>query len=146
MEKILERTSTMSANTVLESQKLLKLALYLDAAVTGVNGLAYVALAGPINDLLGIPVGFQRWIGAFLLAYGIAVWLVAGRPSAGAVLTVITLNVVWVAASVAALVTGALDLTTPGTVWAVLQAVVVGGFAAAQYAGLRVQDAPRAAA
>lgn len=36
---------------------MLRTVLRLDAAVTGLNGLAYLALAGPLEDLLGLAPG-----------------------------------------------------------------------------------------
>lgn len=53
--------------------------LVLDAAVTGVNGLAYVLAAAPLESLLGVSADLLRPIGAFLVAYGVAVAIVAVR-------------------------------------------------------------------
>ncbi|MFF4411530.1 hypothetical protein ACFYY8_03315 [Streptosporangium sp. NPDC001559] len=118
---------------------LLRLALRLDAVVTGVNGLAYLLLADPINDLLGLAVPLQRGVGVFLLVYGVAVWLLAvpRTVNRGAVAAVVALNAVWAVASVAELALGGLGTTTLGAVWVVAQALVVGGFAALQYVALR---------
>ncbi|GAA2892031.1 hypothetical protein GCM10010517_56500 [Streptosporangium fragile] len=130
----------MTSNvTATDTRRLLRLALRLDALVTGANGLAYLALAGPINDLLGLPVGLQYGAGAFLAVYGVAVWLVARpeRISPAAAATVVALNVLWAVASVVELAVGGLGVTTLGAVWVVMQAATVGGFAALQYLGLR---------
>ncbi|WP_414720528.1 hypothetical protein [Streptomyces sp.] len=45
--------------------------LALDAAVTGVNGLAYLVLSGPLGRLLGVDTGLLAGLGAFLLLYGV---------------------------------------------------------------------------
>lgn len=68
---------------------LLRLALKLDAAVTGVNGVAYLAAAEPLEDLLGLPPDLLRPLGAFLVLFAAAVWFAATRPaiSGAAVLT-----------------------------------------------------------
>ncbi|MGY1709008.1 hypothetical protein ACI8AC_05805 [Geodermatophilus sp. SYSU D00758] len=116
---------------------LLRPALRLDAVVTGLNGAGYLLAAGPVGDLLGLPAGWLRGAGAFLLAYAVAVWLVADRPAAPAVRTVIAANALWAAAGLAVALTGAGSPTTAGTAWIVLQAAVVAAFAAAQAAGLR---------
>ncbi|MEV7005594.1 hypothetical protein [Streptosporangium sp. NPDC051022] len=134
-------TSITPASTpaTVETGRLLRLALRLDAVVTGGNGLVYLLFAGPINGLLGLPVPLQRGIGAFLAVYGVAVWLLA-RPAAvnrAAVLAIITVNVLWTVLSVAELALGGLQVTVAGAVWVVMQAVVVGGFAALQCLGLR---------
>ncbi|MET8863162.1 hypothetical protein ABZW11_09435 [Nonomuraea sp. NPDC004580] len=119
--------------------KFLRLTLAADAAVTGVNGLAYLAFAGPVAALLGPDAAALRGIGAFLLAYGAAVAVLATRRDISRTGTraVIALNVAWTLGSVAAVVTGALGFTTIGAVWAVAQALVVAVFAELQLTGLR---------
>lgn len=117
--------------------RFLRLALALDAVVTGVNGLVYLAFAGPVGDLLGPDAGLLRGIGVFLLVYGAAVGLLAARPGTGGVKAVIALNAIWTLASVAAVVFGLVEFTTLGAVWAIAQAVVVGAFAELQIIGLR---------
>ncbi|MFG2446286.1 hypothetical protein ACGFQG_25770 [Nocardia fluminea] len=120
-------------------ENLLRLSLRLDAVVTTANGLAYLALAQPLERLLGLDAGVGLAIGAFLTAYGLAVAIVGrstpvNRTAASAV---VVGNTAWVVASLVALSTGALGLTTVGAVWALMQSVTVGGFAALQYLGLR---------
>lgn len=119
----------------------LRTALRLDAVVTGANGAAYLAAAPLLTDLLGVPSGVLRGLDAFLLAYAAGVWLVGARPaiSAGATQVVVGANLLWAAGSVAAVLTGRFDLTPAGTVWVVLQAAVVAGFAALQLAALRTR-------
>ncbi|WP_086838719.1 hypothetical protein [Nocardia farcinica] len=119
--------------------RLLRLSLRTDALVTGVNGLAYLALSGPLESLLGLDRTVALGIGAFLTVYAIGVALVGlpARISQAAAGVVVAVNLAWVLAGLAAAITGVLDLTAIGTVWAVLQAVTVGGFAALQYLGLR---------
>lgn len=121
------------------SPELLRVALRLDAVVTGANGAAYL-LAGPwLADRLGVPTGALLGIGGFLLAYAAAVAAVAARrPVPGpAAEAVIAGNLLWAAASVAVVLAGPFDLTAVGTAWVPLQAAVVAGFAAVQAAGLR---------
>ncbi len=117
----------------------LRAALLLDAAVTGVNGLAYVVAAGALASLLGPSAEVLLGIGGFLLVYAIGVALVGNRrpvPRRGAG-AVVSANLLWVAASLAALVGDWLELTTVGTIWLLMQAVTVGGFAALQALTLR---------
>ncbi|WP_405148811.1 hypothetical protein OG589_12425 [Sphaerisporangium sp. NBC_01403] len=129
--------TTLTVTT--DHTRFLRIALTLDAAVTGVNGLVYLAATAPVSDLLGPGAGPLRGIGAFLLLYGAAVGVLARRKaiSAGAVKAVITLNFAWALGSVIAVVTGSAGFTTLGAVWAVLQAIVVGIFAELQIMGLR---------
>ncbi|MFI5503653.1 hypothetical protein ACIA5E_31730 [Nocardia asteroides] len=120
-------------------EPLLRLSLRLDAVVTTVNGLAYLALAQPLEGLLGLDSRASLAIGVFLTAYGVAV-AVVGRTSpvsrTGAAAVAIG-NAAWVVASLLALVTGVLGLTAVGAIWTVMQAGTVGAFAALQYRGLR---------
>ncbi|MQY09063.1 hypothetical protein ACRB68_71750 [Actinomadura sp. RB68] len=122
-----------------DGRRLLTTALRLDAVVTGVNGLAYLALAGPLHDLLGLGAATGRGIGAFLLVYAAAVWAVSlpGRVRRVAVSAIVEANALWAVLSVAAVATGWLSLNLAGGVWAVLQAAVVAGFGALQYVALR---------
>ena len=117
----------------------LGLALRLDAVVTGANGLAYLVAAGPLSDLLGLDASFLRGIGLFLLAFTAFLWRVSARtaPAAGAVLAVVAVNVAWVLGSLALAALGHGSPSTAGTVWAVLQAAVVGVFAELQILALR---------
>lgn len=108
--------------------------LQVDAVVTGLNGLTYIAAAEALDDVLGVPAGFLRGIGAFLTVFGLVAWAVAaaGRPHRVAVLTIAVANGAWVLASLVLVAAGWHDPTTGGTVWTLLQAATVGGFAAAQ--------------
>jgi len=108
--------------------------LALDAVVTGGNGLGYVFLAEPLESLLGVSGDLLRPVGAFLVVYGIAVAVVAGRANVSRAPTqaIIAANSLWAAVSLLALALGVLSLTLFGGLWIAAQAVVGGGFAAAQ--------------
>lgn len=129
---------TITAKIIAPQRSLLRAALTLDAGVTAANGAAYLALAGPLHDLLGLSEGLLRGAGAFLLVYAAAVALLAARPAParGPVLAVVSGNVAWALGSVVAAGAGLGDPTTAGAVWMVLQALVVAGFAAIGLAGL----------
>ena len=125
-------------------RSLLRVALKLDAVVSGANGVAYLVAAGPLGDLLGQSPALLRGVGAFLVAFAAGVWLVATReqvPRAG-VLAIAAGNAAWVALSLVAAVAGWGSPSTAGTVWIVLQAITVGAFAELQVLGLR-RAAPR---
>ncbi|MFW3171709.1 hypothetical protein [Geodermatophilus sp. CPCC 206100] len=127
----------MTTTTAPAPAGLLRLALRLDAVVTAANGAAYLLAAGPLADLLGLPAGWLRGVGVFLLGYAALVWLVGSRPAAPAVRAVVTANALWAAGSLAVVLAGLGSPSTVGAVWLVLQAAVVAGFATAQAAGLR---------
>ena len=119
---------------------LVRLALRLDAVVTGANGVAYLAAAGLLDGPLGVEASTLRPIGAFLIVYvAIAVALVSRpeRPSPAAVRVVIAANLIWAADSLIVLAAGWLDPSTGGAAWIALQALVVAGFAGLQAAALR---------
>ena len=65
------------------------------------------------------------------------IWFAATRLDAWAVTAVIVTNVYWVLLSAVVLATGAMPLTTAGTVFVVAQAAGVGLLAELQYVGLR---------
>jgi hypothetical protein len=68
----------------------------------------------------------------------VLVWRVATRPviSRPAVAAVIAANLVWAAGSVVVALLGVWSRSTAGTVWILLQAVVVAAFAGLQGYGL----------
>jgi hypothetical protein len=131
--------STTATVTSRATRPLLRLALELDAVVTGANGLAYVAAAGPIGDLLDMSPGLLRGIGAFLLVFAAGVLAVSRRDPipAGAVRAVVGLNALWAIGSLVAAIAGWGTPSTAGVVWIVIQAVVVAGFAELQLFALR---------
>jgi hypothetical protein len=127
---------------------LLRLALRLDAAASGVLGLAFAAAAPVLDGLLGIPAGWLVGLGAFLVAYaGGLVWLAARRViPAGLAWAVVAGNTVWVLHSVAVLLTDFFPLTGAGVAVVIAQAVAVVVLAELQFVGLRrATVAPRAA-
>ncbi|SOC53266.1 hypothetical protein SAMN05660748_4367 [Blastococcus aggregatus] len=128
-----------AASPLTRAGGLLRPALRLDAVVTGANGAGYLLAAPLLDGPLGLSPGLLRSVGAFLLAYAAAVWLVAARRriSGAAVEAVIGANALWAAGSVVAAVVGIGSLTGLGAGWLVLQAAVVAGFAAVQLVGLR---------
>ena len=132
-------TAGTAAHTHARPDGLLRLALRLDAVVTGLNGGAYLVAAPLLDDLLGLSTGLLRSVGVFLLVYAVVVWLIGtrARVSTPAAEVVVVLNVVWAAGSLVVVLTDALTPTTTGAVWLVLQAVVVAALAAVQVAGLR---------
>ena len=124
---------TMSALVRSLARPPLDAALKLDAVVTGAVGATYVVAAGPLNDLLGVAPGVWRGVGAFLLVFAVGVWF-ARRPAAG---VIVAANCLWVLGSILVAAAGWGSPTTAGTLWILLQAIVVAGFAELQIAALR---------
>ena len=115
--------------------------LTLDAMVTGVNGLAYLAASGPLGRFLGVDRDLLLALGAVLALYGAAVGLLAARarPAALPVRAVIETNLAWTVLSLLALALW-LSPTTAGAVWTVLQALTVAGFAVLQQLALKARQ------
>jgi hypothetical protein len=137
----MQTSDAASAAPVLSiTQRLtLPLVLALDALVTGLNGIAYLALSPILSDVLGIDAARLLAVGAFLTAFALVVLLVRRSLPAGAraVPALIATNVAWVVASVAVAITGWGDPTPVGTAWILLQAAVVAVFALLQWSALR---------
>ncbi|MFI0740746.1 hypothetical protein ACH4PU_22040 [Streptomyces sp. NPDC021100] len=121
------------------ADRFVRFAFLLDAVVTGANGIGYLALAGVLDSFLGFSTAVQYPVGAFLTVYAVGVLLLATRKTVNraAGLTVAALNAVWALGSLVVAAEGTLGATTAGTVWTVLQGLVVGGFAILQHVGLR---------
>ncbi|MBT2416650.1 hypothetical protein J7F01_35210 [Streptomyces sp. ISL-22] len=134
-------TSLAALARTSDPQTVLRRFLALDAVVTGANGLAYLVVSGPLGRLLGVDPGLLLGLGAFLTVFAAGVGLLASRarPAAFPVRAVIEANLVWAVLSLVALVMW-LSPTTAGAVWTVLQALTVAGFAALQYAALKVRQ------
>lgn len=117
----------------------LRAVMYADAAVTGANGVAYLIGAALPATLLGPASGVLAGLGIFLIAYAVVVAIIGSRRpmSTFAVRSTAIVNLAWVAASITVAATASMDLTGWGRVWAVLQALVVLGFAVLQIGGLR---------
>ena len=118
---------------------LLRGAFKVDAVASVASGLAYLVASGPLSDLLGLPSAFLLAVGAFSVAYGSYAWYLGSRPrvSPAAGRAIAIGNLGWAAASIAMVVFGWHDPTTTGSIWIVLQAVLVSGFADAQLLGAR---------
>lgn len=119
--------------------RLLRLALRLDAAASGALGVAGLAAAPLLSDLLGPPAAVLLGVGGFLVLYAAALVLLAARASIPrpAAWTVVAGNSAWVIGSVVAVVAGWENLTPLGVAVTLAQALAVAAFAALQWVGLR---------
>jgi hypothetical protein len=114
--------------------------LVADAVISGATGLLMVAGAGTLHALLGVPAALLTWAGLALFPFAAAVLYLARRealPREG-VLAVVAANALWVAGSLALLVTDLVVPTMLGTAFIAIQAFAVAAFAEMQYMGLRV--------
>jgi hypothetical protein len=117
----------------------LRYALLGDAVASGAMGLLALGGAGLLAASLGLPEMLLRMAGLILVPYAAAVAWLGTRPVAArwAVWAVIVANAMWVVDSAILLLTGWVSPTSLGTAFVILQAVVVAGFAEAQFIGIR---------
>lgn len=132
------RFETQPLSTATDGRSLIAKVWLLDAGVSGLNGVAYLAGATLLDGLLGPSVLTLRLLGVFLLAWaGVLAWIGTRDPvPTGLAREVVVGNLLWVGGSVA-VAFGLLSLTGIGLVWCLLQAVVVAAFAVEQYVVLR---------
>ncbi|WP_376095252.1 hypothetical protein ACE7GA_02715 [Roseomonas sp. CCTCC AB2023176] len=126
---------------------LLRRVLLLDAAACTGFGVLLLAAAGPLGDLMALPVGLLRGVGAVLLPFAAFVaWLgTQAEPSRRVVLGVIAFGALWVIESIALFALGWIAPNALGTAFVLGQAALVAGFAATEWAALRAPAALRAA-
>ncbi|WP_157254006.1 hypothetical protein [Nonomuraea typhae] len=132
-------TATATATATRADAKLLRFALRLDGAATAANGLLYLGAAAVFGGMFGLPAALLYPVGAFLAAFGAALLALAARPviSKAATGVFMAVNVLWVIASVEAVIAGWFPLSALGDGLVLAQAAAVAGFTALQYAGLR---------
>ena len=114
-------------------------ALLADGIVSGVTG-ALLTLSAPFTStLFGLPASLLTGAGIFCVAYGATLGWLSRAPSLSppVVRTIIVGNALWVAASVGLMLLGPPTMTTLGTAFVGLQALVVAVLAELQWTGLR---------
>lgn len=113
--------------------------LLVDALITGATGLLLLLGADFLATLLDLPIGLLRYAGLILLPFVAFVFYLAAREQVqrSAIWLVIGINILWVAASIALLLSGWATPNGLGIAFVIFQAVVVGVFAELQYVGLR---------
>jgi len=130
--------TAITAPTTGARDGLLRYAMRLDAVAVGIVGVPFVAAAGWLSSLTGVPVAVEYALGVFFLAYGVVVYWLAGldhvRP--GAIAT-ITMNALFTVGFVAAEVSGIWPLTGWGVALLLGGALYTAVIGAVQYIGLR---------
>ena len=130
---------------------LLRNALRANAGFSGLCGLSAALASGALASALGPPAAFVSFQGVSLLLFSAALVWLATRPSIrpGFALAVVVMDLLWVAGTAAPLLASG-QLTPLGIPVVGGLAVIVLGFAGAQYAGVRrvkqAGEAPVAAA
>jgi hypothetical protein len=131
-------TQALATDRRVGGSNLLRFALRLDAAVSGVFGVVLVVAAPLASEALGISTTALLAVGLVCLAYAAAlVRIQSRRLGPGAGWLVVALNIGWAVASVLLVVGGWLPLTGIGTAAVLAQAIVVGVLAELQFTGVR---------
>ncbi len=130
--------TAVNASTTGARDGLLRFAMRLDAVLVGIVGIPFVAAAGWLASLTGVPVAVEYALGIFFLIYGVVVYWLAGldavRP--GAIAT-ITANALFTVGFVAAEVAGIWPLTGWGVALLLGGALYTAVIGTVQYIGLR---------
>jgi hypothetical protein len=118
---------------------LLRLVLKLDAVASDALGALSLAAGPALDDLLGTPLAWLVPVGAFLVIWTAALWVLTSRSriSRTAVWVVIGLNLLYAVDAIMVVVTGWFSLSALGTAFVLAQAIAVALFAAAQFYALR---------
>jgi hypothetical protein len=131
--------TAISTSRLKEStDSLLRFAMRADATLTGLAGVAGLALANYMSSISGLSVATEYGISAFYVLYGVVVFGLAALPSVRrAGIGVIAANLVYTVAAVAVVVADVWPLTTAGIVLTLASGVYTAIFADLQYIGLR---------
>ena len=120
------------------TDSLLRFAMRADAILTGLAGVAGLALAKWMSSVSGLTVATEYALSAGFVVYGLVVFGLAALPSVrGPGIAVIIANVACTVAAVVVVLAGWLPLTTAGVVMTLASGVYTLVFAELQYQGLR---------
>jgi hypothetical protein len=130
--------SAITTDRTVARDGLLRLAMRLDAAISGLVGLAGIPLAGWLAELSGTTKAFEYAMAAFLIGYGVVVYWLATLPSVRrAGLAVIAANVAYTVAAVVLVLADVFPLTATGVVLNLGAGIYTLLFAELQYQGWR---------
>lgn len=118
------------------TDRLLRLALRLDATCSGIAGIGLAAAAGRLSS--GLPLSVEYGLAAFLVAYAVAVyWLSTLASVRRPGVAVIAANLAFTAAAVLAVLDDLWPLTATGVTLMIVSAVYTLAMADLQYLGYR---------
>lgn len=109
--------------------------LQANGIFSAIGGAIFTLAAGPIADFTGLPSPLALVIGLGVLAYAAALFATAARSPIPRrlMLAAALLDTIWVVGSVLLLVSGWLPLTEAGRGLVIVLAVIVAGFALAEF-------------
>lgn len=121
------------------SATLLRWVLRADAIGCGVIALAYFGGGSAVSGALGIPFGLLMAAGAILALYGVAAAVLSMQDHVKPawIVGLILVNGLWAIDSALIALSGWFSPTGLGVAWHLAQIVIVVGFGALQYIGMR---------
>jgi hypothetical protein len=130
--------TAIASPTHTRSDRLLRLALRIDAVCSGVSGVALAAAASWLSEPSGLPLAVEYGLAVFLVAYAVAVWGLSTltsvrRPG----IAVVIGNLVFTVAAVLVVLEDLWPLTTTGVTLMIVSAVYTLAMADLQYLGVR---------
>lgn len=130
--------------SMIQSSRLLRNALGLDAVACAATGLLLAFAAGPLSGPLGFPAGFLRGAGLLLLPCAALLAWFAGREMLPRLVVhaVIGVNLLWIADSIAILLTGWFQPSALGIAIVLAQAAAVAVITEREVVGLKSSMAP----
>ena len=125
--------------TSIRASSLLRRVLIVDAVSSGAMGIAMIAFAELLANLLQLPVELLSEAGIVLLPFAAFVGFVASRsePARLAVWAIIAINIVWVVDSIVLLFTGWVAPNAFGYTVVIAQAAAVLVLADLEFMGLK---------
>ena len=130
--------TTISTRLNASTDSLLRFAMRLDAALSGLAGIATVIFARQLAELSGTSVGVEYTIGVFFVAFAVGVLVLAARPAVrmpGLLLAIG--NVLFTVATVVVVLAGVWPLTAAGVALVLGTGVYTLVMAELQYQGVR---------
>jgi hypothetical protein len=120
------------------TDSLLRFAMRADGIISGLTGIAGIALAGWLAEISGTPIAFEYSMSAFFIVFGAAVLWLAARPSVRRVGLMVAIgNLLFTVASVVLVLADVFPLTTAGVVLTLGTGAYTAVIGELQYQGVR---------
>ena len=131
-------TAITVPRTTAAKASFLRFAIRLDAVISGLMGIVGVPFAHQIAEMSGSTPSFEYSVGAFFIAYGVTLYVLAAAPAIRRIgAGIIAANVVFAIVALAVLAAGVLPLTAMGVAMMLATIASTLGFAYLQYLGVR---------
>lgn len=131
-------TATTTRRLTESKDSFLRFTMRLDAVLSGLTGIAGLALAGWLAEISGTSVTFEYAVSAFFVVFSLGVLAVAALPSVTTTGLMLAIgNAVFTVAAVVFVVSDMFDLTAAGVVISLATGAYTLVMAELQYQGWR---------